>query len=75
MQSEDNHVVCPRCGQDWQVWYRNCEDGTRFLLCPECDAVWLADDDRFARPKLSLAHLFGSEDPRRDKLIERCDPS
>ncbi|MET9786902.1 hypothetical protein [Streptomyces canus] len=32
--------VCPRCAQDWVHQYRFKADGTRFLLCTECDSLW-----------------------------------
>jgi hypothetical protein len=32
--------VCPRCEQDWVRPYRFKDDGTQFLLCPECDSMW-----------------------------------
>lgn len=52
-------VACTACGQDWQTWYRVRADGREFLLCPECDSVWLPGDDRHARPTRSLPDLFG----------------
>ena len=33
------------CGQDHLRPYRNVLDEEQFLLCPECDSVWLPGED------------------------------
>ena len=51
-------VACCVCGQDWLAWYRVRATGQAFLLCPECDAVWLPGDDVLARSGKGLGDLF-----------------
>jgi hypothetical protein len=51
-------IVCPSCGQDYVVPFRNVLDDRRFLLCPECDAVWFAEDDTSRRSGRSLDDVF-----------------
>jgi hypothetical protein len=71
----DDRVACSFCGQDWQTWYRILEDHQPFLLCPECEAIWLPDDDRYARPVGFLPDLFrGDLQCEVWNLIEPCGP-
>lgn len=56
--TEDSRQSCPTCGQDWQTWYRVRADGRVFLLCPECDSIWLSGDDRRERARRFLPDLF-----------------
>ncbi|BAL88207.1 hypothetical protein AMIS_29870 [Actinoplanes missouriensis 431] len=51
-------IACKICGQDWLVPYRSLLDGSRFLLCPECDSVWLPEDDPAERTEHSLTTVF-----------------
>jgi hypothetical protein len=72
-----NHerIVCLTCQQDYQTWYRVRIDGRTFLLCPECDAVWLPGDDRHKKAVRSLDDLFpGHPNYQAWDLIEPCDP-
>jgi hypothetical protein len=55
------NLVCTLCGQDWLTPYRIREDGREFLLCPECDSVWLPGDDPQAYPRLGLRELLPSD--------------
>ncbi|MFD0783517.1 hypothetical protein ACFQZ8_06265 [Micromonospora azadirachtae] len=55
--NEFERVACTTCGQDWQTWYRVRADGRSFLLCPECDSIWLPGDDRHGPPR-DLRDLF-----------------
>lgn len=69
-------IECSACGQDCQTWYRVREDGRVFLLCPECDSIWLPGDDRYGRPTRFLDELFGPQPKFFNAwaLIEECDP-
>lgn len=70
----DQAVLCSACGQDYQTWYRVRASGLAFLLCPECDSVWLPADDRHQRPTHDLEELFPPHQRRQAwDLIERCD--
>lgn len=75
--NDSPRVACTACGQDWQTWYRVREDGRVFLLCPECDSIWLPGDDRHARPTRYLEELFGPQPKFFNawELIEECEPS
>jgi len=71
----DERVACGFCGQDYQTWYRVRADGRTFLLCPECDSVWLSADDRHKSPAHGLRGLFPAWQARQAwDLIEPCDP-
>jgi hypothetical protein len=74
MTDNTERLPCTYCGQDWQTCYRVCSDGRMFLLCPECDSVWLPGDDRRKAPVHQLTDLFP---PHMEHevwmLIERCD--
>jgi NAD-dependent SIR2 family protein deacetylase len=73
--SDAGRVACTRCGQDWQTWYRVRADRRTFLLCPECDAVWLVGEDRHAAPRHDLTDLFGPGQMYEAwDLIEPCEP-
>lgn len=58
MTTGEDRQVCPTCGQDWQTWYKVKSDGRTFLLCPECDSIWLPGDDRHHRARHFLPDLF-----------------
>jgi hypothetical protein len=66
-------LACVFCGQDRLACFRVRSDGREFLLCPECDSVWLPGDDPRAQPVRWLGDLFDTG-PRTDHwdLIERC---
>jgi hypothetical protein len=76
MIDNGGRLPCTACGQDWQTCYRRRTDGRIFFLCPECDSVWLPDDDRHGPPTHSLSELFP---PHQEyevwDLIEPCDTS
>ncbi|NLU80479.1 hypothetical protein HCA58_19335 [Micromonospora sp. HNM0581] len=75
--NDSDRVACTACGQDWQTWYRVRDDGRVFLLCPECDSVWLPSDDRHERPTTYLNDLFAPQSKLFDawRLIDECEPS
>ncbi|MEU5782054.1 hypothetical protein [Micromonospora lupini] len=74
VREKEAPVACTACGQDWQTWYRVRDDGRVFLLCPECDSIWLPEDDRHASPTRHLAELFGPQPKFFNAwaLIEEC---
>ncbi|MET8044677.1 hypothetical protein ABZU25_27880 [Micromonospora sp. NPDC005215] len=74
--NDDARVACTACEQDWQTWYRVRADGRVFLLCPECDSIWLPGDDRHAGPTRYLDELFGPQPKFFNawELIEECEP-
>ncbi len=75
MTHDSERVPCPVCGQDWQAWYQARTTGEKFLLCPECDAIWLPDDDRHERTERDLTQLFPPHQHYQVwDLIEPCDP-
>jgi hypothetical protein len=41
----NNRVACPRCGQDWLVRVQLVPLHKEAVMCPECEAVWLREDD------------------------------
>jgi uncharacterized C2H2 Zn-finger protein len=51
-------IECVVCWQDYLRLYRSTLDGREFLLCPECDSVWLPGEDTSQRAKQSLGDLF-----------------
>jgi hypothetical protein len=53
-----DRLICPTCGQDWLYPYRSVVDGVRFLLCPECDSVWLEGTDATKPTSHSLSTVF-----------------
>ncbi len=53
-----DRIVCKHCGQDWLLWYRAKGTDREFLLCPECDSVWLPGDDTAQEPRQWLGDLF-----------------
>lgn len=74
--ADDQLVLCSLCGQDYQTWYRVRASGRAFLLCPECDAVWLPDEDRHEWPTHDLVDLFPPHQRYQAwDLIEPCDPT
>lgn len=40
-----SRVVCPRCGQDFLVRVELVALNRKAILCPECDALWLHEQD------------------------------
>ena len=58
----DSRIACVVCGQDYLSPYRNLLDGEQFLLCPECDSVWLEGDDLSEMPRHSLHELFADHE-------------
>jgi hypothetical protein len=38
-------VACPRCEQDWLQLVQLAGQSEESVLCPECDALWLAEGD------------------------------
>lgn len=57
---KDQRIVCNFCGQDWLKRYQIRADGRKFLLCEECDSIWLPGDDTSASPRNSLDDLLAS---------------
>jgi DNA-directed RNA polymerase subunit RPC12/RpoP len=51
-------IRCAACGQDYLRPYRSLLDGQEFLLCPECDSVWLPGEDTTQWPPRYLDNLF-----------------
>ena len=51
-------IRCAVCGQDYLRLYRNLVDGEQFLLCPECDSVWLPGNDTSQWAPQHLDDLF-----------------
>ena len=51
-------IACSVCGQDWLRPYRNLLDGQEFLLCGECDSIWLPGEDTSKGTPHSLGNLF-----------------
>ena len=51
-------IRCAVCGQDYLRPYRNVLDGEEFLLCPECDSVWLQGEDTAKWAPRYLDSLF-----------------
>ena len=74
----DPRVTCAVCGQDWLYRYRNVLDGAEFLLCPECDSVWLPGDDPAAFTEHSLTDVFAGHQLPPGRVdwdyIERAEP-
>lgn len=60
-----DNIVCVYCGQDWLRPYRLRSIELRFLMCGECESVWLEGDDTSQRPKQFLDDLI---DPASDVL-------
>ena len=54
----DARIICSACGQDYIRPFRSRIDGRQFLLCPECDSVWLPGDDTSEWPPQRLDKLF-----------------
>lgn len=54
----DTRVRCAVCGQDYLRLYRNVLNGERFLLCPECDSVWLPEEDTSQSAHHDLYDVF-----------------
>jgi hypothetical protein len=67
-------IACPVCGQDWLRWYRVKDDGLTFLLCPECDSVWLPGQDPSPTARQDLSELLGCPQVHGTEwdLIEPC---
>lgn len=40
-----SRVACRHCGQDWLRRYRIKGEAREFLLCPECESIWLPGQD------------------------------
>jgi hypothetical protein len=58
-------IACPYCGQDWLYWYRVKGEAETFLLCKECESVWLREQPVTEDAELNLStHLprFSAED-------------
>ncbi|MGW3857878.1 hypothetical protein [Micromonospora arida] len=72
--NDSEKFACTSCGQDWQTWYRVRGGGRLFLLCPECDSVWVPGDDRTGPPTHHLGALFGPQPKFFNAwaLIEEC---
>ncbi|WP_189077865.1 hypothetical protein [Mangrovihabitans endophyticus] len=58
---------CTVCGQDYLAPYRNTVNGERFLLCAECDSVWLPGDDTSRPSGHSLSTVFAGHQFRPDE--------
>lgn len=62
----DQRTECPRCGQDWLYRVRLVALGRAAILCFECDALWLDDEDVGVRPQLDYGTYMkqsGRTDP------------
>lgn len=68
-------VVCQSCGQDWLRCCRMKGTGLTFLLCPECDAVWLPGQDPARDKPEDLPDVLGNPPVHGTEwdLIEPCD--
>lgn len=58
-------TLCVYCGQDWLHLYKLRMSDVRFMICRECESVWLEGDDVLQRPKNFLDDLV---EPRSDLL-------
>ncbi|MFE9805814.1 hypothetical protein ACFYRN_01545 [Streptomyces sp. NPDC005227] len=47
-------IRCPRCDQGWVIRARVPEESETFLLCHECDTVWVAGEPHEGPPFLVL---------------------
>ena len=68
-------MACPVCGKDWLRWYRAKGAGLTFLLCPECDSVWLPGQDPARDTSGDLSGVLGNPTVRGTEwdVIEPCD--
>ena len=60
-----DRILCAYCSQDWIHPYKVRATGIGFLICRECESVWLDGDDTSQRPKRFLDDLVP---PDADKL-------
>ncbi|MFD8012311.1 hypothetical protein [Streptomyces sp. NPDC058955] len=61
-------VACVHCGQDWLRGYRAEESGEWFLLCPECDSLWLEGQDPGVGTELYLSEFLETRGTSWDRL-------
>ncbi|MFF3518730.1 hypothetical protein [Streptomyces sp. NPDC002573] len=67
-------IACLHCGQDWLRSYRVKGKGNTFLLCAECESVWLPGQDLTQDTDDYLSEFLG--DPPTGSqwdMIERVD--
>ena len=69
-------IICQHCGQDWLSSYRIKGRDVTFLLCAECESVWLPGQDLSQDTEAYLSEILG--DPPAEYqwgMIERVDGS
>ena len=70
--TSNTKITCRFCGQDWLHRYRLISGKLEFLICRECDAVWLLDEDTSTPPGRFLDDLLKPED--RDNAWNFIEP-
>lgn len=70
-------IECPVCWQDWLQWYRKKGTDLTFLLCPECDSVWLPGSEPGRDAARDLTDVVGNPPVGETEwdLIEPADVS
>ncbi|MFI5984081.1 hypothetical protein ACIBEA_24745 [Streptomyces sp. NPDC051555] len=66
-------VQCVHCGQDWVRRYRRKDSGQVFFMCPECESLWLEEEDLHDETDLYLSEFLLTGDSAKDwEAIELC---
>lgn len=55
-------VPCPHCSQDWVATYRRKDSGALFFMCPECESLWLNQDEIEEPTELYLSNYMTQYD-------------
>ncbi|MFF3816158.1 zf-TFIIB domain-containing protein [Streptomyces bluensis] len=67
-------VACPHCGQDWIHQYRRKDTGAQFFMCPECESLWLDQDEIEEPTELYLSEYMTQHDAASAwEVIEQVD--
>ncbi len=53
---------CPQCDQDWVHTYRRKDTGALFFMCPECESLWLNQEDVNDPTNLYLSEYMAQYD-------------
>ncbi|WP_086786281.1 hypothetical protein [Streptomyces caniscabiei] len=55
-------IPCPHCGQDWIKKYRTKDLKSTFFMCPECESLWLHEEDLEEGTELYLSEYMTQYD-------------
>lgn len=71
-----NTATCVHCGQDWVRCYKRKDSGQVFFMCPECESLWLKEEDVHDKTDMYLSEFLLTGDSAKDwEAIVPCADS